>query len=50
MCSAYADEAARRGGWHLFGSLAVPPSADVWQGDVMPADLALLAENQGDAV
>jgi hypothetical protein len=49
MCSALADEAARRGGWHLFGAQAVPPSAGVWAGDVMPADLAALAEKQGDA-
>ena len=47
MCSAYADEAARRGGWHLFGPMASPPSAEVWEGDVMPADLAQLAEKLG---
>jgi hypothetical protein len=47
MCSAYADEAARRGGWHLFGTLAVPPGPEVWEGAVMPADLAALAEKQG---
>jgi hypothetical protein len=44
MCSAFADEAARRGGWHLFGEHAAPPSVDVWPGDVMPADLAGLAQ------
>lgn len=49
MCSAFADEAARRGGWNLFGALAVPPSPEVWEGAVMPADLAALAEKQGAA-
>lgn len=39
MCSALADEAARRGGWHLLSG--------VWPGYVTPGALRKLAERQG---
>lgn len=39
ICSQLADEAARRGGWHIFDD-------GRWSGYVTPGDLAALAERQ----
>jgi hypothetical protein len=43
ICSQLADEAARRGGWHLFTDMR-------WPGDVTPGDLYRLYERQQSQV